>query len=124
MEHDGRNAMNMANNLINKDIYNIFITQTDTDDPIVRILEDTVKDVIVTRSTTGTTLFTKIGGFPMETSTPKKVITVNDTDGNKLVMTHVSEDQYKLETYAAVDTEVLADNILVDQEIIIKVHKV
>jgi len=103
--------------LSNSKTYRILITQTSTNNPVVNILQDTITNVVVTRSTVGTSLFTKVGGFPMLKSAPKKVITYFDTADNKLVLTHVSNDQYKLETYAASNTSVLADGVLIDQEI-------
>ena len=72
MEHDGRGAMNIARSLNKEHNYRVFLTQTGINNPVVFILKDTIEDVIVTRSTVGTTLFTKLDGFPMSTSVPKK----------------------------------------------------
>lgn len=109
--------MDAVNAILNeKKVYHVFLTQAGTAAPTAAVLKDTVEDVVISRSAVGTSLFTKIDGFPMDKSTPKKTVETYDIDGNRLVVTHVSKDVYKLETYAAADTTTLADDVLVDQE--------
>lgn len=107
---------------IEKLVYHVFLTQSGTDAPTAAVLKDTVTGIVLTRSATGTTLFTKVGAFTVGKSVPKKVVQYFDNDGNRLVLTPVSADVYKLETYAAADTETLADDILIDQELYLEIY--
>jgi hypothetical protein len=94
--------------------YTVFLTQTETNDPDVDELEDTI-GVSVTRSAVGTTLFVSPDGFPMDKTVPKKPADWTDpVTGNRYLTTHMDKDSCKLETFAAADTEVLADGVLSD----------
>ena len=107
-----------------KDIYHVVLNQSGTNDPTVLVFESTIGVIVVTRSEVGTTLFTKAGAFPQGKCSPASAVVGYTAAGDKLVLTPVSDDVYKLETYAAVDTEVLADGVLVNQEIIIEIYKI
>lgn len=105
-----------------KKVYHVFLTQAGTDAPTAAVLKDTVTGIVLSRSAVGTSLFTKAGAFPAGNTVPKKAVQYFDNDGNRLVLTPVSEDVFKLETYAAIDTEVLADGILLDQEFYLEIY--
>lgn len=92
-----------------------FLNQTGTANATAQILSESLYGVVISRGGVGTTLLTKVGGFPAGKSVPKKILSHTDeVTGDKFVLTPVSEDVYKLETYAAVNTDVLADGVLVD----------
>lgn len=105
-------------------IYHVVLNQTGTNDPVVKLVEYSIPNTVVTRSAVGTTLFTNTGAFPIGKCSPFTATVGYTAAGDKMVLTHVSDDVYKLETYAAVDTETLSDGVLVDQEIIIEVYKI
>lgn len=106
-----------------KKIYRVLLNQTGTANAVATVLEDSVTGVVITRSGVGTSLFTKVGAFVVGKALPSTLIDYTDAaTGNRLVLTPVSADVYKLETYAAANTAVLADGVLTNQELNIEIY--
>lgn len=102
--------------------YTVLISQTSTGDPVVTVLEDSIKNIVAARADVGTYTFTKTGAFIAGKSAPAKAEQYIDADGNKFILTPTSVDVYTLTTYAAVDDTVLADGVLTDQYFNIEIY--
>ena len=100
------------------------ISQTGTNSPVYAILKNTLGDITFTRNATGIYFIDKNNGFPSGKSTPLKKVEYTDVDGNKLTLEPTSTSRYTLKTYAAIDTEVLADGVLSNQELNIEVFNI
>jgi len=102
--------------------YHVFLNQSGTDAPVATLIKDnTLTDVVLSRSEVGTFLLTKEGAFPVGRTVPKVPVVGYTPQGDKLLLTPVSENVFKLETFAAADTEVLADGALTDQELYLEI---
>ena len=95
-------------------VYTVFVTQTSTNNPVVTVLNDTITGITATRSDVGTYLFTSNGKFIEGKTTPNKDA-YTDIDGNYITAEWVDINTITLKTYAAIDTEVLADGVLENQ---------
>lgn len=105
-----------------KSIYHVFISQAGTAVATTTPLGDnSLTGVVISRTGVGTTLLTKEGAFPVGKAVPKIPVAAYTLTGAKLLLTPVSEDAYKLETFSAEDNEALADDILTDQELYIEI---
>lgn len=100
------------------------LSQTGTGDPEFLIVKDTIKGIDFYRSDVGVYFIDKVDGFPSGKSTPFKKVEYIDPDGNRLTLEPTSESRFTLKTYAAIDTEVLADGVLVNQELNIEVFNI
>ncbi len=104
-----------------KKVYTAFITQIGTGAPTTTILQDTITGLIWTRTAIGTYTLTKTGAFTINKTVPIKDI-YTDISGNLLKMVRTNVDTLTLTTYAAVNTTILADDVLIDQYINIEIY--
>lgn len=100
------------------------LSQTGTEDPEFIVLKDTIGNVSFYRNDVGTFYIDKQNGFPENKSTPFKKVEYYDPDGNKLTLEKDSTSRYILKTYAASNTDVLADGVLVNQEFNLEVFNI
>ena len=98
-----------------------FLTQVGTNSPTIEILENTVGDFVLARTSSGTYTITSIGNFT-EKTVPNTVDKYEDPSGNILKLTRTSSDVMTLQTYAAINQEVLADGVLNKQFIHIEIY--
>ena len=103
-------------------VYSGLLNQAGTAAPVATIFKNDVAAPGWIRTAAGTFTLTKAGAFPAGKSIPVKCEEYFDTDGNKFRLTWISADQYKLETFAAINTDVLADGVLVNRSIYIEVN--
>jgi len=103
-------------------VYSGLLNQAGTAAPVATIFKNDVAAPGWIRTVAGTFTLTKTGAFPAGKSIPVKCEEYIDTDGNKFRLTWISADQYKLETFAAINTDVLADGVLVNRSIYIEVN--
>jgi hypothetical protein len=103
-------------------IYYGLLSQTGTGHPTVSLFQNDVNAPGWVRTIAGTYTLTKTGAFPALKAMPVKAEVYLDSDGNKFVLTWVNANQYKLETYAAANTDVLADGVLVNRAIYIEIN--
>jgi len=100
--------------------YTVFMSQSGTDAPTVRDIDNTIGRVLLARTGIGTYTLTKTNAFTLNKTVPKKDSYI-DTDGNKMTLEHTDINTMTLKTYAAVDDTVLADSVLSDQYLTIQV---
>jgi len=101
--------------------YTVFVSQSGTSTQTVSILEDTITGVSLARTAVGTYTFTKTGAFTLNKTVPLDEI-FSDVAGNIFRITRTDAGTITLLTYAASDTSVLADNVLSNRYINIKVY--
>ena len=116
-----KDNFNIINDFIKS--YTCLLTQIGTTAPVAIILNDELESPIWEYVTVGTFSFTKQGAFPANRSLPIKASAI-DFNGNKLTLEWIDENHYILKTYAAADTTVLANGVLVNQEINIETYSV
>lgn len=95
--------------------YAALLTQTSTGAPVATILEDTITGQVWARTGAGTYTLTKAGAYVVGKAIPTAVEEYYDGAGNRLVLTPTSVNAYTLQTYAAADTNTLADGVLSSQ---------
>lgn len=100
--------------------YTVFISQVGTGDPTVKDIDNTLGRVVVERTGVGTYTLSRVGAFKEDKTVPKKDSYI-DSLGNKMTLEWTNSGVMTLKTYAAADTEVLADDVLVDQYLSIQV---
>lgn len=98
-----------------------FLNQTGTNDPVFTAIKDTIIGTWA-RVSTGTYTLTKTGAFVNNKTVPIDDIYI-DQSGNLFKINRTSSDVMTLLTYAASDTSVLSDNVLVNRFINIEVFK-
>lgn len=101
--------------------YAALLTQSGTNAPVATILEDTITGLVWARSSAGTYTLTKTGAFVANKTVPPKDI-YSDQSWNIMTITRTSADVMTLNTYAAADTSVLADNVLSSQYFTIEIY--
>jgi len=104
--------------------YTAYISQTGTDAPTEDVvLTDDFAVPIWSYSAVGTYLLTKANAFATANKCVPNAVTVYyDNAGNKLTLERTSANVMTLKTYAAVDTEVLANGVITGQFINIEVY--
>ena len=102
--------------------YSVFLTQTGTAAPVVSILKADFSGTVWTRDSAGTYLATNVGRFTAGKTAPNKVVEHTTAAGDKLVLTPIDEDQFKLESYASTDLNNPADDVLDGDEINIFIY--
>lgn len=102
-------------------VFTGFLSQTGTAAPTAAVLENTLLGVWA-RTGAGTFTYTKAGAFTENKTIPGKLEEYNDAAGNRLTIERTSADVITLKTYAAANTEVLADGVLDEQFIHIEVY--
>ena len=103
-------------------VYHVFLTQAGTAAPTSSVLIDTIAPTIA-YSAVGTYTFTKAGAFTSGKTTPgATIVSAIDDAGNKLTAQWTSVDVITLKTYAAVDTAVLANDVLSGHEFQINIY--
>lgn len=96
--------------------YKAFITQAGTAAPTAAlVLDNTIGNVVWSRTGVGTYALTLAGAFYVDHTVPGKVEVYYDVDGNKITFERTSGDVMTLKTYAAIDTDTLADDVLAGQ---------
>lgn len=98
-----------------------FLNQTGTNDPVFTTIKDTILGTW-SRVSTGTYTLTKTGAFVSNKTVPIDDVYI-DQSGNLFKINRTSSDVMTLLTYAASDTSVLSDNVLVNRFINIEVFK-
>lgn len=97
-----------------------FLNQTGTNAPVLTVIKDTLLGTWA-RTAVGTYTLTKTGAF-----TANKTVPIDDiyTDqlGNLFKINRTSADVITLLTYAAANTSVLSDGVLIDRFINIEVY--
>jgi hypothetical protein len=112
-----------AIDIVNKKVYTAFITQTGTNAPTeVTVLKDTIGTPVWAYSAVGTYTLTKEGAFVTNKTVPNKAEVYTDVDGNLMSLERTSADVMTLKTYAAADTETLANGVITGQFINIEVY--
>ena len=101
--------------------YTVFLSQEGTAAPTTRDLDSTLGRVIWARTGTGTYTATCVGAFREYKTTPLRDVGY-DISGNKITAERTSWDVITVKTYAAEDTETLADDVLSDQFFHIEVY--
>lgn len=79
-------------------LYQILLSQTDTDDPVAVVLNDKITGITWGRNDVGTYYATKTGGFPALECTPQDDIW-EDGDGHTFRLVWTDENTYTLYTY-------------------------
>ena len=74
------------------------------------------------RTAAGTYTLTKAGAFPSGKTIPVKQENYTDPDGNLFKLIWTSADVMTLKTYAAVNTDILADFVLINRYIYIEIN--
>lgn len=97
-----------------------FLTQSGTNDPVFTSIVNTLEGVWA-RTAVGTYTLTKTGAFVQNKTIPNDDI-YTDQDGNLFKINRTNENTMTLLTYAAADTDVLADGVLVNRFINIEVY--
>jgi len=97
------------------------VSQTGTNTPVIAILNDDINGIVLSRLAVGTYAFTKAGAFTTGKTIPNKQEDYIDSSGNLFQMIPTSADVMTLKTYAAANTSVLADSVLVNQFIDIEI---
>jgi len=105
-----------------KRVYHAILTQTATNDPVSALLENTLSVPGWIRTVAGTFTLTKVGAFVVGKTSPAKAQSYFDEFGNKYKITPTSADVMTLQTFAAANTNVPADGILVNEEIYLEVY--
>jgi len=124
----GANSPNVTNVFVTEsnvalvNQYTGYFSQVGTNAPtVVSMLKDTLNSPVWSYSAVGVFLLTKIGAFVTTKTVPDKIEVYTDNDGNKYTLERTSSDIMTLKTYAAIDTEVLANDVLLNQFINIEV---
>lgn len=107
---------------IDRKYYTAFLTQTGTNAPTATVLKDDFAVPVWAYSAVGIYTLTKVGAFTTNKTVPTKIEVYVDNDGNKFTLERTSADVMTLKTYAAVDTTVLANGVLVNQLVNIEVY--
>jgi len=102
--------------------YIVKLTQTGTNAPVPVVIKDTIPAPVLARSAAGTYTITKAGAFTANKTLPDKLEFTYDVDGNYITIERTSADVITIKTYAAADTTVLADGILLNQSITIEIY--
>ncbi len=97
-----------------------FLTQSGSSNPVFTAITDTLAGTW-TRTTVGTYTLTKAGAFISGKTIPVDDI-YTDQSGNLFKINRTSADVITLLTYAASDTNTLADGVLTDRFINIEVY--
>ena len=97
-----------------------FLNQSGTNNPVFTSIINTLEGVW-TRSNVGTYILTKNGAFVENKTVPSDDVYI-DQDGNLFKINRTSENTMTLLTYAASDTDVLSDDVLVDRFINIEIY--
>ena len=100
--------------------YTVFVSQVGTAVPTVKDIDNTIGRVDVDRSGIGVYTLSRNNAFKEDKTVPKRDSYI-DPDGNKITLDWTDANTMTLKTYAAVDTEVLADDVLSDQYLTIQV---
>ena len=116
---DGSNKRNFNKRAKN---YSGLVSQAGAAAPTISILQDDLLLIVSARTAAGTYTLTKTGAFPAGKTVPNKQEDYTDSAGNLYQMIYTSADVMTLKTYAAVNTSVLADGVLVNQFISIKIY--
>ena len=101
--------------------YRALLTQTGTSDPVAKDLDNTIGRIVWKRTGVGTYTATKDLSFRQYKTVPVRDAYI-DADGNKMVMEWTDMSTLTLKTYAAADTETLADGVLVNQYVNIETY--
>lgn len=115
-------AFNIATSLSGYLQYSVLLTQTSTNAPVVSPLKVDFAGTVWTRSSAGTYLATNIGRFTSGKTAPNKVVEYVTVAGDKLVLTPISVDQFKLESFASSDLVNPADGVLSGDEVNIFIY--
>ena len=98
-----------------------FLTQTGTNAPVLTAIKDTIAGVWA-YSAVGTYTLTTSGAFTSGKTVPNKEEDYTDAAGNLIKIIPTSTSVMTINTYAAVNTSVLADGVLSGQFINIEVY--
>lgn len=99
--------------------YVAFITQTNTEDPIANVLEDSIGGLVWERVDVGTYSLTREDGFPVGKTVPYRDSYV-DNDGNFIKLETMSLTELRILT--SDDTDTLSDSILYNQYFKIEIY--
>jgi len=104
--------------------YTVFISQEGTSAPTINsLLKDDIENPVWEYSSVGTFTLTKTGKFITNKTVPgANKESYTDNVGNLMTMEWTSENVMTLKTYAAADTTVLANSVLVNQYINIEIY--
>ena len=126
---DVKNAINTMsldqyNSTPTSSVYIVTLTQTSTNAPVATVLSDTITGIVWARTGVGTYTATKSGAFTSGKTTPNATgASCSDIAGNKITAQWTSTNVITVKTYAAADTETLADGVLSSQEFQIKIYE-
>lgn len=101
--------------------YTVLLSQSGTEAPTAKDLDNTLGRIVWARTGTGTYTATKAGAFRKDKTSPVRDVYF-DIDGNKITAERTSWDVVTVKTYAAIDTDTLADSVLSDQYFHIEVY--
>jgi len=82
-----------------KSVYTVLLSQAGTDAPSAIVLEDTVTNIVLSRSAQGESTLTKVGAFPVDKTTPKIADHVDEYD-TLIRAERISDDVMKVTTWA------------------------
>lgn len=106
------NPVATINDLVPSKRYHVFISQTGTNAPTTIIISDSITPTLA-YSAVGTYTVTKAGAFIEHKTTPNATGAIGyDLLGNKITAEWTSVNVITIKTYAAVDTTVLANDVL------------
>lgn len=115
--------LNLDNLISVKKVYTAYITQTSDNAPVATILKNELSTVTWNYISTGIYTLTKTGAFIADKTVPDKTEVYIDIDGNKLTLERTDVNTMTLKTYAAADTDTLADDVLSGQYVNIEIYK-
>jgi hypothetical protein len=118
-ESDGMSSGESAQ--LAKSVYTALLNKTSTNAPTPTLLVNTLGTVTWARTGSGTYTMTCTGAFTVNKTVPVSDVYF-DTAGNKMTLERTSADVMTLKTYAAADTETLADVDLTNQYFNVEVY--
>lgn len=104
-----------------KAVYTAFLSQSSTSAPTATVLLNTIGTITWARTGTGTYTMTCTGAFTNNKTVPISDVYF-DAAGNKMTLERTSANVMTLKTYAAADTETLADGVLSNQFFNVEVY--